>query len=69
MNTKLPAVTDAEGRPIRCFMTAGQVNDDSGAAALPGSLPQADWLLADRGHDADWFRDALRDKGIKPVQG
>jgi transposase len=23
-------------------------------------------LQADRGHDADWFRDALRDKGIKP---
>jgi transposase len=36
------------------------------AAALPGSLPKAEWLLADRSHDADWFRDALKDKGIKP---
>jgi len=26
----------------------------------------ADWLIADRGYDADWFRDALKDKGIKP---
>lgn len=38
----------------------------TGAAALLGSLPKADWLLADRGYDADWFREALKDKGIKP---
>ena len=65
MNTKLHAVTDAEGRPLRFFMTAGQVSDYTGAAALLGSLPQAEWLLADRGYDADWFRQALKDKGIK----
>ena len=66
MNTKLHAVTDVEGRPIRFFMTAGQVSDYTGAAALLSSLPKAEWLLADRGYDADWFRDALKDKGIKP---
>ena len=47
-------------------MTAGQVSDYTGAAALLGSLPKAEWLLADRGYDADWFREALKDKGIKP---
>lgn len=47
-------------------MTAGQVSYYTGAAALLGSLPKAEWLLADRGYDADWFRDALKDKGIKP---
>ena len=47
-------------------MTAGQISDYTGAAALLGSLPKADWLLADRGYDADWFREALKDKGIKP---
>jgi transposase len=66
MNTKLHAVTDARGRPIRFFMTAGQVSDYAGAAALLSSLPEADWLLADRGYDADWYREALQDKGIKP---
>ena len=66
MNTKMHAVTDAEGRPIRFFMTAGQVSDDTGAAALLGSLPKADWPLADPGYDADWFREALQDKGRKP---
>ena len=66
LNTKLHAITDAKGRPLRFFMTAGQVSDDTGAAALLGSLPAAEWLLADRGYDADWFRDALKDKGIRP---
>jgi transposase len=66
MNTKLHAVTDARGRPIRFFMTAGQVSDYTGARALLRSLPAADWLLADRGYDADWFREALIDKKITP---
>ena len=34
MNTKLHAVMDANGRPIKFFMTAGQVSDYTGAAAL-----------------------------------
>lgn len=59
MNTKLHAVTDAKGRPIRFFISAGQVSDYTGAAALLGSLPKADWFLADRGYDADWLREAL----------
>ena len=65
MNTKLHAVTDATGRPIGFFMSAGQVSDYTGAAALLGSLPKAGWLLADRGYDADWSREALKDRGDK----
>ena len=65
MNTKLHAVTDAKGRLIQFFMSAGQVSDYTGAAALLSSLPQAGWMLADRGYDADWFREALKDKGIR----
>ena len=66
MNTKLHAVTDRNGRPLDFFMTAGQISDYTGAAALLDSLPPAEWMLADRGYDADWFRDALEEKGIKP---
>lgn len=46
------------------FLSAGQTSDDMGARALVGGLPEAVTLLADRGYDADWFRKALRDKGI-----
>ncbi len=66
MNTKMHAVTDANGRPIKFSMSAGQVGGYTGAAALLSSLPEADWLLADRGYDADWYREALQDKGITP---
>ncbi|MBB5726632.1 transposase [Sphingomonas endophytica] len=66
MNTKLHAVADANGRPLSFFMTAGQVSDYTGAAALLDDLPKAQWLLGDRGYDADWFRDALQAKGIQP---
>ena len=66
MNTKLHAVTDANGRPLSFFMTAGQISDYTGAAALLDDLPKAQWLLGDRGYDADWFRDALQQEGIKP---
>ncbi|VXD00721.1 hypothetical protein SPHINGOT1_310010 [Sphingomonas sp. T1] len=66
MNTKLHAVADAEGRPLSFFMTAGQVSDYTGAAALLDDLPPAQWMLGDRGYDADWYRDALQAKGITP---
>lgn len=41
MNTKLHAVTGADGRPLSLFMTAGQVSDYTGAAALLDDLPKA----------------------------
>lgn len=55
-------------RPAHPVPPAGrQVSNHTGAAALLGCLPQADWFLADRGHDADWLREALKDKRIKSL--
>lgn len=48
-------------------MTAGQISDYIGAAALLDELPKAQRLLADRGYDAAWFRDALEDKASNPA--
>lgn len=33
--------------------------------ALLGSLPVIEWQVADRGYDADGFRDALKDWGVR----
>jgi transposase len=66
MNTKSHALTDANGRPLSFFITAGQISDYTGAAALLDDLPKAQSMLADRGYDADWFREAVQQKGIKP---
>ncbi len=65
MNTKLHAVCDSQGRPISFFVTAGQVRDYIGARALLSRLPNVEWRLGDRGYDADWFREALKDKGVR----
>jgi transposase len=42
------------------------MSDYKGAALLVDALPSAKELLADRGYDADWFRNALIKKGIAP---
>ena len=47
------------------YLSAGQTSDYTGAAALLASLPKAKVLLADRGYDADWFRNAIADRGIE----
>ena len=36
------------GRPITFYMSAGQVSDYTGAAALLRELPEADCLIADK---------------------
>ena len=59
LNSKLHVVTDAKGRPIRMFLSAGQTSDYIGARALLSSIPPAGALLADCGYDADWFRNTL----------
>lgn len=47
-------------------LSEGQMSDYKGAALLLDGLPKAKEMLADRGYDSDWFRDALAAKGIKP---
>jgi transposase len=66
MHSKLHGVTDAVGRALRMFLTAGPRSDYIGARALLRDLPDAKHMLADRGHDADWHREASEDKGISP---
>ena len=48
------------------FLSAGQTSDYIGARVLLSSIPQAGALLADRGYDADWFRNALNARKISP---
>ena len=48
------------------YLSAGQTSDYIGARALLSSLPKAGTLLADRGYDADWFRNALIERDIQP---
>ena len=65
MNTKLHAICDSHGRPLNLFVRAGQISDYIGARVLLGGLLKVEWLLGDRGYDADWSREALKDKGTR----
>lgn len=48
------------------LLTEGQVSDYRGAATVLPDLPDADVLIADKGYDSDWFREALSELGIVP---
>ncbi len=65
MNSKLHAVCDGEGRPLIMLLSEGQMSDFKGAALMIDDLPPAKALLGDKGYDADWFRDALAERGIE----
>ena len=64
MNTKLHALSDAEGRPIRLHLTEGQSSDFKGAEALLVDLPKAKTLIADRGYDSNDVRKTLADQNV-----
>ena len=66
MNSKLHAVCDGFGRPLILLLTEGQMSDFGGAALMLDVLPKAKLLLGDKGYDADWFRNALIERGITP---
>ncbi|MDR0679635.1 MAG: transposase [Puniceicoccales bacterium] len=65
LNSKLHAVCDGLGRPVRLLLIAGNVSDIVGAGELLKDLPEASYLLADKRYDAHWFREGLRQRRVK----
>ncbi len=57
---------DGQGRPLILLLSEGQMSDYKGAALMIDTFPKANILLGDRGYDADWFRNALVERGITP---
>jgi transposase len=66
LNSKLHAVCDGRGRPLIMLLSEGQMSDYKGAALMIDAFPKAKTMLGDKGHDADWFRQALSKRGIAP---
>ena len=46
------------------LLSEGQMSDFKGAALMLPAMPKARELLADKGYDADWFREALAKRKI-----
>lgn len=62
LTTKIHALTDAEGRPVRLELTAGQAADAPMAEKLLADLQPGATLLADKAYDTDAIRDFARDR-------
>lgn len=66
MSTKIHAAVNAEGRPVRLRLTAGQRHDmDQAEALIEGFSPG--YVVADKGYDSDPLREKIRSQGAKPV--
>jgi transposase len=46
------------------LLSEGQMSDFKGAALMLAAFPKAKELLADKGYDAGWFREALAERKI-----
>jgi transposase len=66
LTTKIHAVVDALGNPLRFILTPGQASDFTQAEALIDGLP-AEYVLGDKGYDSKAFRDAIEAQNATPV--
>jgi transposase len=65
--TKIHALVDLLGRPLRLVLTPGNTSDIKSADLLIGETVGMKRLIADRGYDANRLRSTLRDQGTIPV--
>ena len=63
LTSKIHAVVDSNGLPVRLALSPGQAHDDRLAGRLLSRPKSGSMLLADRGYDADWIRELARTKG------
>ncbi len=54
------------GKPLVMLLSEGQMSDHKGARFMLHALPRAKTLIADRGYDSNWFRAALKERGVEP---
>jgi len=63
LTTKIHAVVDAKGLPIRLALTPGQDYDGAAAMELLDALPENAMVLADKAYDANAIREMINDQG------
>ena len=63
LTTKIHALVDAEGRPVRLHLSEGQASDCKQADPLLEALPEDSILLADKAYDSDAIRSTVEAAG------
>jgi transposase len=61
--SKVHVVVDANGLPVRLGLTPGEAHDNRLCSVLLADLRPQTIVLADRGYDADWIRQFIREQG------
>lgn len=66
MTTKIHAVVDALGNPVRLLLTGGQTHDSMPARKLLSGII-AEYVLADKAYDTDSLLVDVKNRGITAV--
>jgi transposase len=64
LTTKLHAVVNGKGLPLRLEVTPGEVHDNRLCLTLLGDLNPKTMVIADLGYDADWIRALVDEQGV-----
>jgi len=64
LTTKIHALVDAEGRPIRLELTPGQAGDAPVGTRFTEGLDRGATLIADRAYDTNPIRDAAAERSV-----
>ena len=62
LTTKIHAVVDADGRPVRLALTAGQAHDSRMAEPMLKDISKGAILLADKAYDTNAIRTLAKQK-------
>ena len=63
LTSKVHAVVDANGLPVRLGLSPGEAHDNRLCQVLLAGLLPKTMVLADRGYDADWIRALVNEQG------
>ena len=63
LGTKIHALTNQDGLPIRFELTPGEAHDAPPCKRLLDALQPGQHVLADRAYDADWIREMIWEQG------
>jgi transposase len=66
LTTKIHTLTDAQGRPLRFILTAGQAHDSTTAADLLAGLTTTG-VIADKAYDNNALRELIDHAGAQAV--
>jgi transposase len=63
LTSKVHAVVDANGLPVRLGLSRGEAHDNRFCPVLLAGLRPRTMVLAHRGYDADWIREFVNQQG------